>query len=139
MAEPHDTLVSVRAPVGDINVAFERCAAGRGIAAVRHKTGARSFTYYAMRSLSDEFSIYEGEGTLFGAIGGDAFRSLQIAHPPEGILATFEETVGPVDDLIELNEHETGTLSLLRDTLLPALLSGEITIRAAEKAVAEAV
>lgn len=50
-AEEGDTLVSVRAPVGDINMATEKSAIGRGVAAVRHKSGSRSYTYYAMHSL----------------------------------------------------------------------------------------
>jgi type I restriction enzyme S subunit len=54
LAKGGDTLVSVRAPVGDINMAAEDCAIGRGVAAVRHKTGGRSFTYYSMRSLEEE-------------------------------------------------------------------------------------
>ena len=73
LAEPMDALISVRAPVGDVNMASERCAIGRGVAAVRHKSGQSSFGYYAMRSLRDEFGIYESQGTLFGAIGGANF------------------------------------------------------------------
>src|SRR5690606_679284 len=52
-AKKGDTLVSVRAPVGDINMASEDCAIGRGVAAVRHKTGCRSYTYQFMNSISD--------------------------------------------------------------------------------------
>ena len=49
-ANPGDTLVSVRAPVGDINMAAEYCALGRGVAAVRHKSGSGTFTYYGMEA-----------------------------------------------------------------------------------------
>ena len=42
IAEPDDTLLTVRAPVGDVNLASTRCAIGRGLAAVRHRTGSRS-------------------------------------------------------------------------------------------------
>ena len=54
-ANEGDTLVSVRAPVGDVNMAAERCAVGRGVAAIRHKSGSRSFTYYAMGFLKEDF------------------------------------------------------------------------------------
>jgi type I restriction enzyme, S subunit len=50
-AKAGDTLISVRAPVGDINMASEPCAIGRGVAAARHKTGSRSYSYQVMRSL----------------------------------------------------------------------------------------
>ena len=54
-AEKADTLVSVRAPVGDINMVKEKCSIGRGVAAIRHKSGSRSYTYYTMQSLQEIF------------------------------------------------------------------------------------
>ncbi len=139
MAEPMDALISVRAPVGDVNMAAERCAIGRGVAAVRHKAGRSSFGYYAMQSLRDEFDVYESEGTLFGAIGGADFRSLHLTYPSEQVLNCFESIARPLDDQIALNERERITLAALRDILLPGLLSGEITLKTAEKTVAEVV
>ncbi|MFM2303656.1 MAG: hypothetical protein RLZZ135_1066 [Cyanobacteriota bacterium] len=47
LASLGDTLVSVRAPVGDINMANQQCCIGRGVAAIRHKQGSRSYTYYS--------------------------------------------------------------------------------------------
>ena len=47
IAQPGDTLVSVRAPVGDINMAWTQCCIGRGVAALQHKAGSSSFTYYS--------------------------------------------------------------------------------------------
>jgi type I restriction enzyme S subunit len=47
-AKAGDTLISVRAPVGDINMTAEDCAIGRGVAAARHKTGSRSYSYQFM-------------------------------------------------------------------------------------------
>ena len=51
-------------------MALVRCAVGRGVAAIRHKSGSRSYTYYAVQTLREEFSRFEGEGTVFGAIVG---------------------------------------------------------------------
>lgn len=138
-AQRGDTLISVRAPVGDANMASEHCAIGRGVAAVRHKDGKPSFTYYAMCSLRDEFDVYESEGTLFGAIGGDDFRRLSLVHPTLPILKSFEALVGPMDTQIEANERESVSLAQLRDALLGPLLSGELTIKSAEKAVGAAL
>ena len=53
IAEPNDTLISVRAPVGDINMAFEKCCIGRGVAVLRHKSKSRSFTYYSAWSIQE--------------------------------------------------------------------------------------
>ncbi len=73
-AKPGDTLVSVRAPVGDINMANEECCIGRGVAAVRHKSGATSFTYHSMANLHPDFARFEAEGTVFGSINKNSFE-----------------------------------------------------------------
>lgn len=75
-AETGDTLVSVRAPVGDVNIANERCAVGRGVAAIRHRSGSRSFTYYSMNHLGAHFGQFEAEGTVFGCINKADFERL---------------------------------------------------------------
>ena len=64
IAECDDTLVSVRAPVGDINMAWEKCCAGRGVAALRHMSGSRSFTYYSAWAIQQELKQYEHTGTV---------------------------------------------------------------------------
>jgi type I restriction enzyme S subunit len=137
MAEPADTLVTVRAPVGDINMALEKCAIGRGVAAVRHTSDSRTFTFYTMQEMDREFEVYRGEGTLFGAINKGGFEELAFVAPPAGILSAYEEKASPMDDLIESNYSESQTLTHLRDLLLPKLLSGEIHIKDAEKVVQE--
>jgi type I restriction enzyme S subunit len=126
LAKLGDTLVSVRAPVGDINMADEECCIGRGVAAVRHKSGAISFTYHSMANFSPEFSVYEGEGTVFGSINKQNFESLRCVSPPPEIVFAYEEMAGKIDDLIGSNLHESRDLATLRDTLLPKLLSGEV-------------
>lgn len=132
-AEKGDTLVSVRAPVGDINMASEKCNIGRGVAAVRHKTGSRSYTYYTMQFLQDVFSRYEAEGTVFGSINKTDFQTLTHLRPPNEIIEVFERLVHPLDQTIENNENESRALAQTRDTLLPKLLSGEIRIDDAAK------
>lgn len=137
-AERDDTLVSVRAPVGDVNMAEEACAIGRGVGAIRHRSGFSSFTYYAVRRLADEFEVFEGEGTLFGSIGRADFEGIRVVAPPESIVSSFHEYVGPLDKRIGANEGEIRVLSILRNALLPKLLSGEIRVRKAEKRVEQA-
>ena len=51
MAEAGDVLLSVRAPVGDLNIAYERCCIGRGLGAIHSKTGHSSFVLYTMFAL----------------------------------------------------------------------------------------
>jgi type I restriction enzyme S subunit len=128
-ANPGDTLVSVRAPVGDINMALEKCCIGRGLASIRHKSGSRSYTYYAMHFLRDDFDVFEGEGTLFGSISGVGFRNIKIIVPSPEVLAEFEYRISPLDWMIENNERQNVALASIRDALLPRLLSGEVRVK----------
>lgn len=110
-------------------MALVKCAIGRGVAAARHKTGSRSFTYYAMKSLQDEFARFEGEGTVFGAISKEGFASIACAAPPLGLVEAFERFASPLDQAIENNHGESKTLAATRDALLPKLISGEVRVK----------
>jgi type I restriction enzyme S subunit len=138
-AKQGDTLISVRAPVGDINMAAEDCAIGRGVASARHKTGSRSYTYQFMRSQSEVFDRFEGEGTVFGSIGKKDFHAISCVVPPRSLVVEFERRLAPVDGRIEITERETRTLACLRDALLPKLISGELRLKQAEKIVERVV
>lgn len=129
LAKKGDTLVSVRAPVGDINMANEKCCIGRGVAAIHHQTGSRSYTYYAMQFLQEDFRRYEAEGTVFGSINKAGFETLFHLRPPDGIIEAFESLIYPMDQSIENNENQSITLSGIRDALLLKLLSGEKLVR----------
>ena len=131
-AEAGDTLVSVRAPVGTVNMANERCCVGRGVAAIRHKLGSRSYTYYMMESLKGVFDRFEAEGTVFGSINKKDFHAISIVNAPQSVIHAFEELVFPLDQVIENNERQSATLAALRDALLPKLMSGEVRISHAE-------
>ena len=80
-AEVDTVLVSVRAPVGDINVAEERCCIGRGLASVKSKNDYNSYILYLMQSLKNVFDRFNGEGTVFGSINKKAFEEMQIIVP----------------------------------------------------------
>ncbi len=127
-AKAGDTIVCVRAPVGDVNMARDKCCVGRGVTAVRHRTGSRSYTYYAMRSLRTVFDRFEAEGTVFGSLNKKDFHCLDFAIPPKELVHSFERLCYPIDQLIENSEHESRTLAELRDTLLPKLISGELRV-----------
>lgn len=138
IARAGDTLVSVRAPVGDINRAIERCCIGRGLAAVRREQ-ALSFTYYSMWNLASQFALFENEGTVFGSINQKQFSALPFILPPQELISTFESLVAPLDDKIENNEVQIRSLIAIRESLLPQLVSGKLRIPDAEKALEEAL
>ena len=128
MANEGDTLLSVRAPVGDTNIALTNCCIGRGLAALRHKSGCSSYTYYSIIQLGQALSSYDSEGTVFGSINQKNLRAIPVVAPAIDVLAAFTRTVGAIDELIRVNSEEASTLADTRDTLLPKLLSGELSV-----------
>ena len=127
-AEVGSTLMSVRAPVGDINMALLRCCIGRGVASIKSNCDCDSYIYYLMKSLKKRFDIYNGEGTVFGSVGRDTLRGLLITIPPSSVISDFEMNISKIDSRIKTNELESQRLASLRDTLLPRLMSGELIV-----------
>ena len=135
LAEPGDTLVSVRAPVGDVNMALEKCCLGRGVAGVRHPKGYRSFAFYATRGLRSRFDLFDSEGTVFGSINKKDFQGLRVIEPLDAVLAAFDDVATPIDQRVVENEGQIRTLATLRDTLLPRLISGQLRLPEGEAAL----
>ena len=123
-----DTLVSVRAPVGDINMAFQDCSIGRGLAAILHKLKFQSYTYYFMKTMKQNFDTFEAKGTVFGSITKTDFENIKIIAPTREVLHAFETLVNPMDEKIEYNSHEIQSLSRIRSLLLPKLMTGKIRV-----------
>ena len=128
MAQSNDVLMSVRAPVGDLNVAYEPCCIGRGLGAIRSKDNHQSFVLYTVFSLREKLDMFNGEGTVFGSINRDALNSMPIIIPTKGEMDRFEEIVAPMDAAIRNNYEEICRLEAIRDSLLPRLMSGELDV-----------
>lgn len=128
MAETNDVLLSVRAPVGDLNVAYEQCCVGRGLSAIHSKYGNSSFLLYTMFALKPQLDVFNGEGTVFGSINKDGLSNLPIDIPSTDEITKFESIVRPMDDLIRTNYEENCRLQALRDNLLPKLMSGKFDV-----------
>ena len=131
-AEIDSVLLSVRAPVGDINVAEERCCIGRGLASVRSNKGMNSYILYLMKSLNSVFDQFNGEGTVFGSINKKALEQVPVIIPREEDISKFDKICKPIDKQIKNIEQESRRLAELRDTLLPKLMSGELKVNEIE-------
>ena len=125
LAVANSVLFSVRAPVGDINVAKEECCIGRGVASIKSKYGHDSYLFYTMKSLHKLFDSFDGEGTVFGSINKKTLSAIQILLPSDGIVEQFNNIASSFDNRIRRLSDENSRLSLLRDTLLPRFMSGE--------------
>ncbi|MBN2232419.1 MAG: restriction endonuclease subunit S [Deltaproteobacteria bacterium] len=129
-AKANDTLISVRAPVGAQNMADTECCIGRGVAAFRykHKSSYYTYTYFKLRSLMREITMFNDEGTVFGSISKTDFQKIATMIPPVSLIKKFEETASPINDKVIANCVQIKSLETLRDTLLPKLMSGEVRV-----------
>ena len=129
IAKKFDTLMSVRAPVGDLNIANEDCCIGRGLAAIHSKDNHQSFVHYTVVSLRPQLDVFNGEGTVFGCINRDALNNMEVIIPSKIDLDKFEKIVTTMDTDIFNRSEENDRLKNIRDTLLPKLMNGEIEIK----------
>ena len=120
-AEKNDILMSVRAPVGDINIAKEYCAIGRGLASIRPKDGCYSFLYYTLKQLNHELQRFNDDGTVFGSITKDDLFALKIVSLSEEDRQQFDAKISKIDALIKDNEMEIANLELACSLLLSRL------------------
>ena len=125
MAKKGNILMSVRAPVGDLNVALEDCCIGRGLAALSHKSNSLSFGLYQIKNLQNEFDIFNGEGTVFGSINQKDLKAIKVINPSFKIIKLFDDVCSSNELQIENLSREIIFLRKIRDELLPKLLSGE--------------
>jgi type I restriction enzyme S subunit len=79
--------------------------------------------------------ISRAGGTTFAEISRANFRPIQVLVPHKAVLDAYIKRVGRFYERIISNVQESQALAAIRDSLLPRLLSGEIRLREAKKAV----
>lgn len=123
-----DILMSVRAPVGDTNIANTDCCIGRGLAALNSKIGSITYLYFILNYLKAKFDLLNSAGTTFGAITKDELFTLPVIKPNDNILKCFENICSPIFDKQMNIGFEINELTHLRDSLLPMLMNGQVTV-----------
>lgn len=130
IAESRDVLLSVRAPVGRINVADRRLILGRGLAGIRHAENYQSFLLHQLAHVfAEEDSM--GDGTIYKAVTKRFLSQLPLISPAGDAQAAYEDIVRPLDDLVATSEFESRKLAEMRDYLLARLMSGSVQVEAA--------
>lgn len=117
-ANKKDILLSVRAPVGDLNVTLHDCCIGRGLAALRSIYNYQSYLFYQMLNLSDTFNKSNDDGTIFGSINKDDLFGLKVIIPSTRSIMIFERKAFSMDRMIELKNKEIRELIELQSLLL---------------------
>ena len=128
MAKRGDILLSVRAPVGDMNIANLDCCIGRGLAALNSRDGFDGFLFYVMKYFKTIFDRRNSEGTTFGSITKDDLHSLPLAYPQTELLMEYDKVVSKYNQMVFARSMENQHLTQLRDWLLPMLMNGQVTV-----------
>jgi type I restriction enzyme S subunit len=127
IAEEGDILFSVRAPVGRLNISDRKLIIGRGLSAMKHKSNLNNYLFYLLQNEFTKEDII-GNGSIFNSVGKDELNRFKIFSVGD-LAKKFNDWVKPIDDqlliLIQLNNQ----LQLIRDRLLPRLISGKLEVR----------
>ena len=128
LAKAGDILLSVRAPVGTMNIADIDCCIGRGLAALNSKDGFDAYLFYVMEYFKRLFDRRNSEGTTFGSITKSDLFSLQVAYPNNLLLKAYDDVIAINNKLVLKNQKENQQLAALRDWLLPMLMNGQVQV-----------
>jgi type I restriction enzyme S subunit len=124
-AKKGDILISIRAPVGDLNIATEDCCIGRGLAAIRPQSIDFDYLYYHLYERNNWFKRISS-GSTFDSINSSQISNTKIKFPEEN----NQEKIGGIlknNELYILKEEEyLNQLQRLKRGLMQDLLSGTV-------------
>ncbi len=121
-------LLSSRAPIGYLAIAEILLAINQGyIAIICDKTVSNLYMFLWCKENMETIKN-AGNGSTFEEISKSNFRDLLTKKPPKSLLLDFDTKVFPIFKRIKTNQQQIQTLTQLRDTLLPKLMSGEIRV-----------
>ncbi|MCH3942478.1 MAG: restriction endonuclease subunit S [Atopobiaceae bacterium] len=121
-------LFSSRAPVGYVAIAAESLCTNQGFKSVVPHDNIG--TAYVFCFLKENAAAIEntGSGTTFIEVSGRIMKDYPAYIPEEHACKSFSQLAGPILELIRINEKARCNLEMLRDALLPRLMSGDIDV-----------
>lgn len=127
-ANKGDILMSVRAPVGALNIANNDCCIGRGLSALSSKIGSMTHLYYLMNDFRLKFEGMNSAGTTFGSITKNDLFALPVIIPTKSVISEFEQVCEPIFYKQMIIGEEINALTKQRDELLPLLMNGQASV-----------
>jgi len=130
IAEKGYLLISVRAPVGDVNIAPYRLCIGRGLAAIRFASNVTStlFYFYYFSFIKPRLESM-GKGSTFKAVTKRDLESLLVPKPPIEEQKIIADTLYSIDRWIEAEEKRREKFERLKRGLMELLLTGRVRVR----------
>lgn len=110
IANKSEILMSVRAPVGDMNFADQKICIGRGLCSINAKNGKNKYLYYILLNSMNDIK-QKSTGTVFDSINRNDLENLEIDFHSEEEQNKIENILGNIDIKIELNNEINNNLS----------------------------
>ncbi|MBS3197967.1 restriction endonuclease subunit S [Turicibacter bilis] len=127
ICELGDMIFGVRATIGNTVFADKQYAIGRGVAALRPiKNVDKEVIFYQLEYAMEKL-VNSASGSVFSNLKKGDIESVKFAYY-QPIVQQFHNIVNPIVEKIIFNDKETLNLTLIRDALLPKLMSGEIRV-----------
>ena len=128
-SKANDILISVRAPVGDINISEKEYCIGRGLASLTIKNIDLGFGYYAL--IEERYQLNRlAQGSTFLAIGKNDFDKLMVKIPTsKSEQKQIAKILTTQDKKIQTEETNLAKLKELKKGLMNDLLSGKVRVK----------
>jgi type I restriction enzyme S subunit len=120
-------LFSSRAPIGYISIATNEICTNQGFKSAVPGIAGTGYLYYFLQANTDKIES-KASGSTFKEASGSLMKALEVIIPADGIFNQFEAELAPILNKQENIASEIQTLTTLRDTILPKLMSGELKI-----------
>nr|WP_253197572.1 restriction endonuclease subunit S [Clostridium algidicarnis] len=127
ISEPFDILISVRAPVGEVNINKYTACIGRGLSAIRATKSNYKFIYYYMQSVKEKLNS-SAQGSTFTAINSADLKGINVALPHLQEQTQIANILSSVDTEIEEYQNKKTKLEELKKGLMQQLLTGKVRV-----------
>lgn len=136
---PNDTVIlSFKLTVGRVSITTENMLSNEAIAHFIPKSSTYLTSEYIYLFLKNfDYDSLGNTSSIATAVNSQTIKGINILTPEEKKVQEFSSTVNSLFKKIKKNQEEIKSLSTLRDTLLPKLMSGEIEVNVAENELAE--
>lgn len=128
IANKNDVLLSVRAPIGALNIANEKCCIGRGLCAITEKENISyyKYIYYVLKRKTTEL-IAKGTGSTFKAINKSSLLSVQIPLPPINIQKYIADILDKTQEIIDSYKKQLAELDILIKAVFYEMFGDPVT------------
>lgn len=127
------TIISARGTVGKVAMIGMPMAMNQSCYALRSKVkGGEAFVYFSTLRFVEHLQRI-AHGAVFDTITRDSFKQIPAYLPTDEVIAAFGEIANSLLERIRANGQQAATLAILRDTVLPKLISGELRVNNVER------